>query len=152
MPMPSPTIKLLNSKTKPKTFKKQLLACDIFVLNLINCGNFDDIEYTIKALKQQAEENPNSQKEQILIMVTTAMTWVHTPKKLKKNFPKKMTDDSESEENKGNRLRDDESETEDDPSNPDNKVLYFTDQDFQKRVPSPRYQQIKNLEIMAMAS
>lgn len=49
-------------------------------------------------------------------------------------------------------MRDDESETEDDPKNPGNKVLFFTDSDFQQRVPSPRFQQIKTLEMMALAA
>jgi hypothetical protein len=48
------------------------------------------------------------------------MTWVNTPKKLKKNFPKKVYED-------GNVVkREDESETEDDSG-----VLYFTDKEFQ---------------------
>ena len=49
-------------------------------------------------------------------------------------------------------MREDESATEDEPGNPENKVLYFTEGDFQKRVPPPRYQQLKSLEIMAMAA
>lgn len=150
--MPSQSIQVLNSKTKPRTFKKQLQTCDLFILDLLNCGSFEEVEYVIKSLKQLGEENPN-QKEQTLIIVTSVMTWINTPKKLKKHFPKKQVDDSDAEEdNSRPHLRDDESETEDDPTNLGNKVLYFTDQDFQQRVPSPRYQQIKTIEMMAMSA
>ncbi len=49
-------------------------------------------------------------------------------------------------------MREDESETEDDPSNPANKVLYFLDKDYQMRVPLPRYQQLKTLEMLALSA
>jgi len=72
-----------------------------------------------------------SGKNQTLILVTSCMTWVRTPKKLRKQFPKKnVGDDSELEESMASKLREDESETEDDPANPGNKVLYFLDKDF----------------------
>ena len=55
-------------------------------------------------------------------MVTSVMTWINTPKKLKKNFPKKVDEDG-----LANGYREDESENEEES----NKVLYFTDKDFQ---------------------
>jgi hypothetical protein len=58
------------------------------------------------------------------------MTWINTPKKFKKNFPKKVDEDGQE-----SGLREDESETEDES----NKVLYFTDKDFQQRSPPPKY-------------
>lgn len=74
------------------------------------------------------------------------MTWLNTPKKLKKNFPKAKADDSDMEEDKSNlkrHLRQDESDSEDqDPVKrvaESEKVLYFTDSEYQSRVPPPRY-------------
>jgi hypothetical protein len=67
------------------------------------------------------------------------MTWINTPKKLKKNQPKSSVDDSDIDEQEAKRLKEDESETEDDPNNPMNKVLYFLDKDYQSRVPPPRF-------------
>ena len=117
-------------------------------------ANYDEAEYVIKTLKQQGEDNPNGNclKDQTLIIISSVMTWINTPKKLRKHFPKKSTDDSDIDEDQHKKLREDESETEDDPSNPGNKVLYFTDQDFASRVPSPRYQQVKTLEQLAMSA
>ena len=86
------------------------------------------------------------------------MTWINTPRKLKKNFPKAKPDDSDLEEEfKGKRvLREDESDSEgrhEMKRIPENeKVLYFTDADYQQRVPPPRYQQVKNLEMLAMSA
>jgi hypothetical protein len=36
VPVPSSYIKVLNSKTKPRTFKKQLTQCDVVLLDLIS--------------------------------------------------------------------------------------------------------------------
>jgi len=85
-------------------------------------------------------------------------TWSNTPKKLKKNFPKAKPEDSDLEEElKSKRwLREDESDSEGRDLTkrvPENeKVLQFTDADYQLRVPPPRYQQIKNLEMLAMSA
>jgi len=71
-------------------------------------------------------------------------TWINTPKKLKRNFPKEKPEDSDAEEDPRKRLRDDESDSEGRDLTkkvPENeKVLYFTDADYQQRVPPPRYQ------------
>ena len=64
------------------------------------------------------------------------MTWLNTPKKLKKNFPRaKMEDSDLEEEMKSKRfVRDDESDSEGREEMkrvPENeKVLYFTDADY----------------------
>lgn len=72
------------------------------------------------------------------------MTWMHTPKKLKKNVPKRA-EDSDADESHGPFKREDESDSED-------GVLYFLDGDYAQRVPNPRYQQVKTLELMAMSA
>ena len=85
-------------------------------------GGLDDIESIIKIIKDfhTSQSNTAELKEQTIVLVTSVMTWVNTPKKLKKNFPKKVYED-------GNVVkREDESETEDDSG-----VLYFTDKEFQ---------------------
>ncbi len=51
IPVPSQTIKILSSKMKPRTFKKQVLGSDIFVLDIMNSSELDEIEYIIKLLK-----------------------------------------------------------------------------------------------------
>ena len=147
---PSQTIKLLNCKTKPKTFAKLVAKCDVLVLNLTaptcDCG---EAELAIKSLRQA-----EAQQERVLLVLSPPATWAHTPKKLKKNFPRPRPEDSEAED--ARRPREDESDSEGrDPAKrpPEGeKVLYFTDKEFKARVPPPRYQQIKNVEMLAMAA
>ena len=40
---------------KPRTFKKQILNSDIFILDNTNGGDLDEAEYIIKLLKTQGE-------------------------------------------------------------------------------------------------
>jgi len=85
------------------------------------------------------------------------MTWINTPKKMKKNFPKRKPEDSDAEDSKNQKvLREDESDSDgvdEKKKVPENeKVLYFTDKDYQIRVPPPRYQQVKNLEMLAISA
>jgi nucleoside-diphosphate-sugar epimerase len=77
------------------------------------------------------------------VLVTSVMTWINTPKKLRKNFPKNLDDEGATV------LRDDESDSEADA---DQRVLYFTDKDVQQRAPPPKYQQLKTIETLAMAA
>lgn len=53
-PSPSETIKLLDSKAKPKTYCKQVRAADYIILDIsqFNCS-FEEAEATLKALKYQ---------------------------------------------------------------------------------------------------
>ena len=63
VPIPSSTFKVLNFKTKPRTFKKQLMSCDLFILDMMNCSSLDEIEYIIKALKQNGDETSASSSQ-----------------------------------------------------------------------------------------
>lgn len=134
VPVPSTTIKVLNSKTKPKSFTKLVSKCDIMILDLMapscDCG---EAEFLIKSLKQQ----PEFQQERVLIVLSPPTTWAHTPKKLKKNFPRPKPEDSDMEEKK--QLREDESDSENALVADGDKVLYYTDKDYGSRVPPPRY-------------
>ena len=57
VPVPSPSIKILNSRTKPRTFKKQVASCDIFILDCMgNSTDYEDAEYVIKMLKTSENE------------------------------------------------------------------------------------------------
>lgn len=118
-------MRVLNPRTKPKTFKKKVLSCELFVMDLLSAamgGTLDEIETVIKIIKDHhSAPAPNAEiKEQTIILVSSVMSWINTPKKLLKNQPK----DNHSEE----KAREDESDGED---HSPNKVLYFTDKDFQ---------------------
>jgi hypothetical protein len=56
VPVPSSSIKVLNSKSKPRTFRKQILNSDVFILDLLSSDNIDEAEYIIKLLKQPGDE------------------------------------------------------------------------------------------------
>jgi hypothetical protein len=130
LPVPSTSIKILNSKTKPRTFKKQIASCDIFILDLMNSSDFEEVEYIIKMLK--SPEFQQDEKERTLVIVSSVMTWLNTPKKLKKNFPKPKVEDSDTEHTV-NKKRPDESDSDGKAKHhvPDNeKVLYFTDAEY----------------------
>lgn len=123
MAMPSQSMRVLHPKQKPKNFKKRIQGSDWIVIDLLGAalsGQLEEIEYVLKILKDTHSSPQPDQKEQTLVLVSSVMSWANTNKKLKKNFPKKPTDDDPADA-----LREDESETEDDPANSGNKVLYF---------------------------
>jgi hypothetical protein len=81
-------MKVLNARTKPKTFKKKVLSCDLLVMDMLGAalsGSLDDIERVVKVLKDHHSEQRGEMKEQTLVLVSTVMTWINTPKKTKKD-------------------------------------------------------------------
>ena len=47
-------MKILNSRTKPKTFKKKILSCDLLVMDMLGAalnGSLDDIEKVVRLIK-----------------------------------------------------------------------------------------------------
>ena len=59
-------------------YKTKLFDNDIFIFNMKD-ANFNDIDYIIKGLKALKYE-----KEKVLVIVTSIMTWARTPPKYKK--------------------------------------------------------------------
>lgn len=78
-PCPSESIKIIDSKAKPKTFAKQVRGADYIILDVsqFNC-NLEEAELVLKTLKYTDEP---SEKDQVLILVTSPMTWSKTPVK-----------------------------------------------------------------------
>jgi hypothetical protein len=75
-------MKILNSRTKPKSFKKKILSCDLLVMDMLGAalnGNLDDIERVVKLVKDYHSEQKSDMKEQTLVLVSTVMTWINTP-------------------------------------------------------------------------
>ena len=106
----------------------------------MSASDSEEVEYIIKMLK--SPEFQTDDKERTLVLVSSVMTWLNTPKKLMKNFPRPKVEDSEIEKSHIKR-RTDESDSDGKSKHhvPDNeKVLYFTDAEFAQRVPPPRYQ------------
>jgi hypothetical protein len=52
-------MKVLNARTKPKTFKKKILSCDLLVMDMLGAalnGSLDDIERVVKLIKDHHSE------------------------------------------------------------------------------------------------
>lgn len=84
-------MKILNSRTKPKTFKKKILSCDLLIMDMLGAalnGSLDDIEKVVKLIKDHHSDQKGEMKEQTLVLVSSVMTWINTPKKLKKDAGK----------------------------------------------------------------
>ena len=110
-PSPSDQIKVLDSSQKPKTFTKQVRGADYIVLDVsqFNC-NLDEADAVLKALKYS---DAPSEKDQVLVVVSSPMSWSQTPPK---------ANDSS-----------------------------FSEDEFTKRIPLPKYLVLKQLEQMALS-
>ena len=79
-------------------YKSKIFSNDVFIFNMQD-ANFNDIDYIIKGLKALKYE-----KEKILVIVTSIMTWARTPPKYKKEEgaeeEKEEGDEGEGEEEK----------------------------------------------------
>jgi len=62
---------------RTKNFREQILACDTIVYDLTTT-TFEEVDYVIKTLKT-SELNEEKQ----LILLSSVMTWVNTPPKIK---------------------------------------------------------------------
>lgn len=70
---------MLDAAGKPKTFTKQVRGSDYIILDIsqFNC-NLEEADAVIKALKY-TDSAP--EKEQVLIVVSSPMSWSQTPPK-----------------------------------------------------------------------
>lgn len=52
VPVPSASIKILDSKSKPRNFRKQIAGCDIFMLDMMgNSCDYEELDYIIKSIR-----------------------------------------------------------------------------------------------------
>ena len=124
-------MRVLNHRTKPKMFKKKIPTCDWFVLDLLGAamaGTLDEVESVVRQVRETHNAGGKDVKEQTIVLVSSVLTWSQTQRKMKKG-------------------KDEEEE-----SDCEDGVHYFTDKDFQIRAPSLKYQQIKSIEALAMAA
>ncbi|CDW80676.1 dpy-30 motif family protein [Stylonychia lemnae] len=156
---PTNTIRIIDYQNKPRSFKKIVQKCDVFIIDILTAGvDFNEIDLVVKIIKSLPESH---QQEKIVILISTVMTWICTPKK----FIEKYEESSDEEMNiTSDRNLNKDLATEDDiqvqrqykqSSKLKQKfVVYepFVDKDFQNRVPPPRYQQHKNVENLLMTA
>ena len=78
---PSDSIKLLEPQAKPKTFTKQVRNADFIVLDISQfSAGLEEAQQALKALKYH-EAGIAPEKKQVLVVVSSAMTWSNTPHK-----------------------------------------------------------------------
>lgn len=59
-------MKILNSRTKPKTFKKKILSCDLLIMDMLGAalnGSLDDIEKVVRLIKDYHSDQKGEMKE-----------------------------------------------------------------------------------------
>jgi len=72
-PSPSDTIKLLEAKSKPKTFAKQVRNADYVILDISQLGcDLEEADAVLKALKC---EDAQAEKDQVLVVISSPMVW-----------------------------------------------------------------------------
>lgn len=120
------------SKEQTRAFRNVILDSDIVIYDL-NTADFDEVDHVIKTFKTSDYED-----EKILILISSVMTWVNTPARVKLQ---------EEEEQEGDEPEVDTEPDENDPDHepapladdevPPPKILNFREKDFHLRVPSP---------------
>lgn len=145
---------------------------DIFIYNL-DGSDFNEIDYIIKGLKALKYD-----KEKILVIVSSIMTWARTPPKYKKEEGEQEEEEDKQDENKKDEEdneKEQESEDEeyipeeeqneeqkdDEPKNDEQeqddikepkKILYYKEKDFIKRIPHKQFYHYKMIETLALAN
>lgn len=73
VPVPNPSVHILDAKTHPKTFTKGVLTSDIIVVDLLSGTDAAEAEQIIKILRQPLHEQGG--KQQKLIVLSSVMAW-----------------------------------------------------------------------------
>lgn len=119
-------------------YDDELFKKDVFIYSLDD-SDLNEIEYIIRGLKYHAKDK----EEKVLILISNIMTWGRTP-------PKEVKTND-----------DDESFTIDDQNNLDlsanaslakKHIYYYSDKDYNQRVPSNKYLNYKFIENLGLAS
>lgn len=66
------------SMERTQDFRSQILASDVIIYDLLT-NKFEEVDYVIKTLKTA----DLGDKEKVLILISSVMTWVNTPAKYK---------------------------------------------------------------------
>jgi adenylate kinase len=65
-------------RDKTRAFRKQILDSDIVIYDLVT-ADFDEVDHVIKTFKTSDYE-----EDKVLVLISSVMTWVNTPPKVKK--------------------------------------------------------------------
>lgn len=76
-PVPSGVSKII-TKEKTRAFRNTILDSDVVIYDLMT-ADYDEVDHVIKTFKTSDYED-----EKILILISSVMTWVNTPQRVKK--------------------------------------------------------------------
>lgn len=139
---------------RSKEFRETILASDIIIYDLMTT-DYEEVDYVIKTLKTSQLSDYKT-----LILLSTIMTWGHTPQKLfKEADPDEEVAEGEAEEEEPEEEEPEGEEGAEEEKLDENgepikkpKVLYFKESDYHLRVPLPFFQHMKTTETLAMSS
>ncbi|CAI2387186.1 unnamed protein product [Moneuplotes crassus] len=137
-PIPSGINKIVK-KNKTRHWKKYLINSDVMVFDMLT-SSFDEVQNAIHVLKTQ-----DYTEEKVLVLISSAVTWVNTPPNKKASRINEEATDTESEVDK---QADVENSGIDENGN---TIFPFEETDLNARVPSPKFQSLKTLENQALA-
>lgn len=143
---------------RSREFRESILESDVIIYDL-NTNEFEEVDYVIKTLKTS-----KLTKEKTLIILSSVMTWVNTPPKVKIEGEEEGEEGGEGGdggegEEAGEPSEPDsddvpaegeEGENEDAPKKP--QIQYFKESDAHLRVPHKRFINHKNLETLALSA
>lgn len=144
-PVPSGVSKII-TKEKTRAFRNTILDSDVVIYDLMT-ADYDEVDHVIKTFKTSDYED-----EKILILISSVMTWVNTPQRVKKADEEGENEDEPADTEADENDPDPEPEPLAEDAVPPPKVLNFRESDFHLRVPSPRFQHFKTLETLALSS
>ena len=145
-------------------FRQKLLENNVIIYDLMS-NNFEEVDYVIKTLKTS-----DLQEEKTLVLLSSVLTWVNTPPKLREEkkegeeeeeggAEEEAAESSEEEPPSEEEGKEAEEEEEVDPELSEGgtpievlKPLYFKEEDHHLRVPHADYEHIKTLETTALSS
>ena len=136
------TMRILDFQRKPRKFLRQVSKCDVFIINPSgNASSCEEAEFVVKLVKQLAEGDES--KEIVLVVMSTVLSWVRTPKKTQK----RVVQETESEDEvipqfdeSGALISTIRIPKEKKRQAEGVEEVPFLDSDFKSRVPSPKYQ------------
>jgi adenylate kinase len=143
---------------RTRDFRESILESDVIIYDLAT-NEFEEVDYVIKTLKTS-----KLTKEKTLVILSSVMTWVNTPPKIKvegaEEEPAEEGGEGGEEEGEPSEPDSDDvpKEGEEPPEDGEEgaaakvQIQYFKESDAHLRVPHKRFINDKNLETLALSA
>uniref|UniRef100_A0A0G4FVB2 Adenylate kinase 7 n=1 Tax=Chromera velia CCMP2878 TaxID=1169474 RepID=A0A0G4FVB2_9ALVE len=134
-----PSVRRIVARSKPSSLLKTLMSCSLVVYDL-HTADLEEVEFIIKTLKSTEVE-----REITFVLISSVMVWAKTTKAME---PKKAEGEEGEEEAEPPA---EEGEGGGEVKETELRPVAFTDDDFEKRQPAPKYIAWKTLETLALS-